>query len=753
MPGAFWMFLSFLQAPAPVVPANSKPLKIDASVVKEIYQTRNFSHGRPNGFQWSPDGSRLYFLRTPPDGQGAALFAMNVKATGADQPVELVSGASLLKGEEEKLSAEEKARRERMRVMAKGLASFQLSPDGAKIIVPYSGKLFLVDATTGNATPVALTATPVIDPKFSPDSKSIAFVRDHNLFVFDLASAKEKAMTKGGTADKPFGEAEFVAQEEMARFTGYWWSPDSSRLLCQETDQSMVENWTLSDPASPGGAPQTWRYPRPGKANAVVGLRLIDLAHPDRPIPVTWDKKTYPYLGSARWEKNAQAPVLTVQSRDQKRLGLLRVDPVQGQTSIFFEATDTAWVSLHQEIPRFLPDGSFLWMMEKDPGNLLEVRNAQGNVVRTLVGPELGLRNLIWVGKTEAIVTAETDPARLALYRVKLDGSSPPERIEPKPGRQSGVFSSDGTRVVLGGEDLKSYWPFEIREGGKSLGVVPSVSRALPYQPNVERARVGVNGLETLIVRPKNFVKVMRYPVLVCVYGGPTHQQVLDSVGNRMLEQWYADQGFIVVNIDNRGTPGRGRAWEKTAYGQFTKIPLEDQVAGIQALCAKYPEMDPERIGIYGWSFGGTMSALAALQAPEVFRAAVAGAPVTDWLDYDTHYTERYLGVPDPSQSSHPVNDVYARNGLLDQVGKSISPLLLVHGTVDDNVFFRHTLRLSDKIQRAGLEANVLPLAGFTHMVSDPTVRASLQVRMLKFFKEHLGAPKANLPKDTGSGR
>jgi dipeptidyl-peptidase-4 len=275
------------------------------------------------------------------------------------------------------------------------------------------------------------------------------------------------------------------------------------------------------------------------------------------------------------------------------------------------------------------------------------------------------------------------------------------------------------------------------------------VAETPPFRPRVELINLGHPPVDALrfkaegggyycaVVRPRNYDPSKKYPVIVDVYGGPRHLHVPAAMRNWLLPQWLADQGFIVVAIDGRGTPFRGHEWEKSIYKQFGSVPLDDQVAGLQALGKKFPELDLTHVGIVGWSFGGYLSALAVMKRPDVFHAAVAGAPVCDWLDYDTHYTERYLGLPQENPGA------YKEASLLTYADRLSRPLLIVHGTADDNVFFRHTLKLTDALFRAGKEFEVLPLPGLTHMVPDPVVTERLWTRIARHFQKHLGAPTA----------
>ena len=272
---------------------------------------------------------------------------------------------------------------------------------------------------------------------------------------------------------------------------------------------------------------------------------------------------------------------------------------------------------------------------------------------------------------------------------------------------------------------------FVRRIDGTTIGELPSIAEEPPYYPRIEFTIANDNPVfHAAIVRPRDFAPNKKYPVIVDVYGGPGHTKIMQAARGYLMDQWLADQGFIVVSMDGRGTPGRGRDWERAIYLKLGEIPLADQVTGLRALGLVYPELDLDRVGITGWSFGGYMSALAVLRQPGVFKAAVAGAPVTDWLDYDTHYTERYLGLPG--------QETYAASSLLESAPRLERPLLLIHGTADDNVYLRHSLKLIDQLERAGRSFEFLPLRGSTHMVLDPVLLQQVEKRTAKFFREHL---------------
>jgi dipeptidyl-peptidase-4 len=329
-------------------------------------------------------------------------------------------------------------------------------------------------------------------------------------------------------------------------------------------------------------------------------------------------------------------------------------------------------------------------------------------------------------------------PVRSTLFRLTLD-SDKLTRLDKELGVQSAVFAKNHSLYVETLTSTAAMPKTTVHKAtGELVGELPSVALEPPFALNTKTVEVGDEpGFYAYIVRPHDFDKAKRYPVILHVYGGPTHLMVQDAMGGRLLDQWLADQGFLVAALDNRGTPGRGRDWEKAVSKRLGSVPLEDQVAGLRALGKRFPEMDLDRVGVYGWSFGGYLSALAVLKAPDVFKAAVAGAPVVDWLDYDTHYTERYLGLPDADA------EAYKEASLLTYAADLKRPLLLVHGTADDNVYFRHTLKLTNALFRAGKDFDLLPLAGMTHMTPDPVVTQRLYERIAAHFQKHLDRPEA----------
>lgn len=735
------------RAATPAIPMHDTPSIVDARFLEQYAVTYRFNQGHPGHVVVTPDAHSVLFLRSGPRSFVNDLYVLDVPS--GEERV-LLTAEQVLGGGEEALSEEERARRERMRLAARGIASFDLSPDGASILVPLSGRLFLVDrARAGEAGSVREVGSEEgypIDPRFSPDGTKIAVVRDGSLHVIDVATGTERLVAARRGADVTRGVAEFVAQEEMGRFEGYWWSPDSSALLVAEVDESGVEAMHILDPMQPEANPGARPYPRPGRPNAVVRVSLVRLGAPaSEERWLEWDREAFPYLATVRWP--ATGPVLLVQDRLQRDARLLAFDPNTLASRELLREHDDAWLNLDQGAPRFSRDGSrFLWTSEREGEPRLELRSSDGALIRALTPMNFGFAGLLAVDEANdrVFVRASEDPTEAHVFEVPLSGATP-RRLTTDGAVHDAVFAPDASFFVHITRTPDAPRTARVESlSGETLATLRSVAEDAPFTPNVRFEEVGARAFRAAIVRPRDLDPERRYPVLLYVYGGPHHRQVMVDRDRWLLPQYFADHGFIVVSFDGRGTPGRGRAWERAIQGDFIQIPLGDQVAALQAAGEAHPEMDLSRVGVYGWSFGGYFSAMAVLQRPDVFSAGVAGAPVSEWRDYDTHYTERYLGLPEAESEDGP----YHRSSVLTYAAieppeGSTRPLLIVHGTADDNVYFSHAIKLSDAMFRAGRPFDFLPLAGFTHMVPEPNVSRRLQTRIIGFFTQRLGAPAA----------
>jgi dipeptidyl-peptidase 4 len=727
----FFLWFAAFTVLSPRLPA-AEPESADLRFFRELVETRNFSLGEPVSPKLTPDGKAVIFLRGGPRDPVLRLYEFTI----ADSQLrEILTPEKLLQGGEEKLTAEERSRRERSRQSLKGFTSFELSKDGRKILVALSSKLYVIGRADGSVT--QLPGQNWIDPHFSPDGRSVAAVTAGEVHVIDLENKVDNAVTSGATETIQHGTAEFVAQEEMDRHEGFWWSPDSQFIAYQETDNSGVETRFIADPLHPEAPPAKNFYPRAGTNNAKVRLGIVSVSGGETRW-VEWDREKYPYLTRVVW-KEAQAPLcILVQNRTQQEEILLAVDPKTGTTKELLRETDAAWLNLDRlPMPTWLKDGTqFFWKTERNGAWQVELHSADGALARAITPVDFQLDDLVDANESDRtiVVSGGPDPRESHLFRFSLEAKAAPVQLTRGSGRHDAVFGDDKESFLhrFNLMDGHAGWEVVRSTDASRVAALPSVAERPSSLPKVELLRTdGMPPMDAAIVRPRNFKKGERYPVILDVYAGPHHKQVLAQPDRYMIDQWMADRGYVVVGLDGRGTPGRGRDWERAIRGNLIKVALEDQIAGIQALAKREPAMDLKRVGAVGWSFGGYFSAMAVMQKPEVFRCAVVGAPVVSWENYDTFYTERYLGLPSENA------EAYRASNVLTYAKDLRRPLLLIHGLTDDNVYFQHSVQLSQALFEAGKTFNFLPLLG-THMVSEPLLRLRRQTRIMEFFDANL---------------
>jgi dipeptidyl-peptidase-4 len=701
-------------------------------------RTGRFRFGAPRSARClGPDGVRVAFLRSSgPEDPVHALWIGAIVADGAWNERLLADPRTL--GDAE-IPAAERARRERLRESAQGITDYTVDAAGAQVAFALDGAVWTV-ATAGGEPRRLETAQPVIDPRISPDGRLVAYSTGPELRVaavdgsFDCAlspaeTGGEDAGPEDAATEITWGLADFIAGEEMHRFHGLWWSPDSRTVLAQRTDPTPVPMWHISDPAHPERAPRCVRYPRALTANAEVRLFALPVAAGSPRVEIVWDREDFEYLAAVHWTAGGD-PVIQVQSRDQQHDQVRSADPATGATALLTEHADPCWLELVGGVPASSPDGALITVETEDD----TYRLARDGACFSPTGWQV--RGVLDVGDQDILATASADPERIDVVRFGYDGTV--EVLTPEPG----VFTADrrGAGLVVTGSTMDVPNRTVVRVGGRER-TIPSRAAA-PAAPRVEFREIGPDRLRAALVRPRDSGRLdddgttatgrapASLPVLIAPYGGPGAQQVLRSQRLFWEAQWWADQGFLVLVVDGHGAPGRGPAWDRTIRGDFSRT-LDDQVTAVKALPELAPEADPGRVAIHGWSFGGYLSALAVLRRPDVFRAAVAGAPPTDWTLYDTHYTERYLGL-DP--------EAYRRSSLIADAPRLRRPLLLVHGLADDNVAVAHTLRLSAALLRAGRPHAVLPLTGITHMTSDPDTAEHLLTAQLDFLTRAIAA-------------
>ena len=739
------------------------------SFPRQQARTRRFTLGVPRAFRISPDGGRIAFLRSR--GGSDPLTCLWVLDLGSGKE-RLVADPASIGADEQDLPPEEKARRERAREQAGGIVSYAADSALRTAVFGLSGRVFAVDLT-GSEPPAPrelAVRTPALDPRPDPDGRRVAYVSGGALRIASLDG--DAALEGGGDCvlagpgDTPgvtFGLAEFIAAEEMGRSRGFWWAPDGEALLVARVDETPVMHWHIADPANPERPPAEVAYPAAGTPNADVSLILACLD--GRRIPVEWDRAAFPYLVTVCWENGGAGPgsgaragaanagpLIVVQSRDQRRMRILTVEAATGATSVLREDTDPHWLDIVPGVPAWTSDGRIVWTADADGARrLIAAAPAElaGHTAEPVTPASLQVREILGVdGETVLFTGSEQDPADIGVWAYGPSGLRrlSPGGEPPRPGVHGAVRS--GGTTVLASRDLDSdgVTVTVLRDPADPAGTPAMVASidSLAERPHLpvlrtDIFRAGPRQIVTALLLPSWYEPGSgRLPVLLDPYGGPHAQRVLAARGAYLTSQWFAEQGFAVLIADGRGTPGRGPAWERAVAGDLAGPVLDDQVDALLAAAERSGDLDLSRVAIRGWSFGGYLAALAVLRRPDVFHAAIAGAPVTDQRLYDTHYTERYLGHPSSSK------DPYDACSLIREPGRPapIRPLMLIHGLADDNVVVAHTLRLSSALLAADYPHTVLPLSGVTHMTPQEVVAENLLLLQLDFLRRAL-APAA----------
>ncbi|MFB6621049.1 prolyl oligopeptidase family serine peptidase [Streptomyces sp. NPDC056374] len=706
-------------------------------------RTQRFTLGVPRAFSVSPDGERVVFVRAASGvDRTHRLWVLDLPRDGA--PVERVAADPevLLSGGQEELSPQERARRERSREGSAGVVAYAVDAAVELAAFALSGRLFAAELRAGTARELPVPG-PVIDPRPSPDGRLVAYVAEGALRVVGADGSDDRELAVPEEAHVTYGLAEFIASEEMTRDRGFWWSPGSDRLLVARADDRAVRRWWIADPAHPDREPQPVAYPAAGTANADVRLFVMDLA--GARTEVVWDRERYPYLARVHWSA-AGAPLLLVQARDQREQLFLAVDPESGETRTVRAERDPVWLELLPGVPAWAPsvpgpegarDGRLVRLTDETGARALAVGD------EVLTDAALHVRAVLDIGEDDVLVSASAgaeaalpETGEVHVYRVTGEGV---ERLSEGVGVHGAVRSGAVTVLVSARPETPGSVARVLR-GGEQVAVVASYAQDPVLRPRVRLTEAGVRRIPCAVLLPSGYAEGDGpLPVLMDPYGGPHGPRVLAAHNTYLTSQWFADQGFAVVVADGRGTPGRSPVWEKSIARDFGPT-LDDQVDALQGLAGRFP-LDLDRVAIRGWSFGGYLAARAVLRRPDVFHAAVVGAPVTDWRLYDTHYTERYLGTPQDDP------EVYAAQSLLTDDGLSapevpVRPMMIVHGLADDNVVVAHALRLSSALLAAGRPHEVLPLSGVTHMTPQEQVAENLLLLQVDFLKRSLGGTR-----------
>jgi dipeptidyl-peptidase-4 len=697
------------------------------SFPKRHARTQRFTLGAPRSFTVAPDGSRVVFLRSASGTDRANALLVLDTADGAERVA--ADPRALLGGADERLPPEERARRERSREGGAGIVGY--ATDAAVELASFalSGRLFTAELRVGTARELPV-AGPVIDPRPSPDGRHVAYVARGALRVVGAEGEDDRALAEPEAEGVSYGLAEFIAAEEMGRDRGFWWAPESDRLLVARVDDTPVKRWWIADPAHPERDPHHVAYPAAGTANAEVRLFVVGLD--GTRVEVGWDRERYPYLARVHWSA-AGAPLLLVQARDQRGQVFLAVDPESGGTRMVHADEDPIWLELFAGVPCWSPSGQLVRIADEGGARVLAVGE------RPLTGAQLHVRAVLDVGAHDVLVSAsageeaaEPEIGEVHVYRVSELGM---ERVSREPGVHSAVRAGDVTVLVSATPDRPGSRARVLRDGQPET-TIASYAEDPGMSPRVRLTMGGARRVPCAVLMPTDYHGDTPLPVLMDPYGGPHGQRVVAAHNAHLTSQWFADQGFAVIVADGRGTPGRSPAWEKAVKDDIAAIVVQDQVDALHALAADFP-LDLGRVAIRGWSFGGYLAALAALRRPDVFHAAVVGAPVTDLRLYDTHYQERYVGHPDERPEVYRRNSVIDDEGLVD-AAEPHRPMMIIHGLADDNVVVAHSLRLSSALLAAGRPHEVLPLSGVTHMTPQETVAENLLRLQVDFLKRSL---------------
>jgi dipeptidyl-peptidase-4 len=694
-------------------------------------RTQRFTLGAPRSFTVAPDASRVVFLRSRSGtDRASALWVLDLtdgtERVAADPRV-------LLGGAEEHLPPEERARRERSREGGAGVVAYATDATVELASFAVSGRLFTAELRAGTATELRV-AGPVIDPRPSPDGRHVAYVARGALRVVGAEGEGDRALAEPeparGAGSVTYGLTEFVAAEEMGRSRGFWWAPESDRLLVARVDDTPVRRWWIADPAHPEREPQRVAYPAAGTDNADVRLFVIGLDGVR--TEVVWDRARYPYLARVHWSA-AGPPLLLVQARDQRSQVYLAVDPDTGATRMVHADEDPTWLDLFPGVPCWSPSGQLVRIADEGGARVLAVGE------RPLTGAQLHVRAVLDVSDDDVLVAAsagaEAADAEIGEVHVHRVNELGVERVSQEPGVHTAVRAGDVTVLVSARLDRPGTQVQVLRDG-KRVAVVPSYAEDPGLSPRVTLLEGGARRIPCALLMPTDYHGDTPLPVLMDPYGGPHAQRVVAAHNPHLTSQWFADQGFAVLVADGRGTPGRSPAWEKAIRDDFTRT-LDDQIEALRDLARRHP-LDLSRVAIRGWSYGGYLAALAVLRRPDVFHAGIAGAPVTDWRLYDTHYTERYLGDPAAAPEAYTRSSLVADDGLVSPA-EPHRPLMVIHGLADDNVVVAHSLRLSSALLAAGRPHEVLPLSGVTHMTPQEQVAENLLLLQVDFLKRALG--------------
>ncbi len=710
--------------------------------IEALYQADSLSGPSLRRATFSPDGRLVTLLRgSETEASKLDLWAYDVESGEANVLVR----ADDVTGADTELSEEEKNRRERQRIYDTGIIDYAWDRQGKQLLFPIGGDVYLYTLADQQAKNVTETDAFETDAKISPRGQFLSYVRDDELIVYDIGSDRERQVTNGADGSIRNAVAEFVAQEELDRDTGYWWSPDEEYIAHTQIDESPVAIAERLDFSADGTKTIRQRYPFAGTDN--VRIRLgITTPRGGRTIWAELGSDANIYLADAVWARNGSTLYVLRLSRDQQTLDVLAVNPETGQSRIILTETSETWVNLRGGL-RPLPDGHFLWESERSGFNHLYLYAADGRLIRQLTEGDWPVSQVECVNiATNTIYFAGWRTSALEQHVFKLNTETGEiNQLTETPGWHSAGFDGKCARFLhrYSSDVQPPQVSLETVEDGFSFWLVENqLDDTHPYTPYKDSHLAWTYGtltaedgqeLDYRVLWPEGHTPdtASPAPAIQLVYGGPHVQQVANR-WRSLYPQYLADQGYVVFQLDNRGAWNRGKAFEDVIYQQMGQPEVTDQALGTKWL-ASQPGVDGDRIGVQGWSYGGYMTLMMLGQQPDLYAAGVAGAPVTDWRTYDTAYTERYMGDPREGSAAYDAASVltYAR-GIKDDA------LLLIHGMADDNVIFQNSIDLMAALQTAGTDFELMTYPGEKHGFRQRKNRIHYTTKAVEFFNTRL---------------
>jgi dipeptidyl-peptidase 4 len=722
---------------------------------ERVFSSPGLAGPSPRGVAISPDGAWVTWLAPSPADQHR--LDLRIAPVAGGEGRRLVA-ADAVEGADATLSEEEKSRRERLRIAQNsGVTAYEWDEQSARLLIPAAAGLFVADVRTGAIQALDIGEGEAFDARISPRGGYIAFVRAQNLHLLELSSGIIRPLTTIGGGSVSCGMAEFVAQEEMGRYTGYWLSPDEQSVAYAQVDENPVELINRLEVGPSGAVVMPQRYPRAGGQNVRIRLFVRPLAVDAVAVEINLGSETDIYLARVAWSPDSTALFVQRQSRDQAAVDLMRANPATGESVVILSERQKPWINLTDDF-RPLADGTFIWGSARSGAHQIYLHGKDGALIRAITaGPSPhaggagggGLRAPGLVGVDEVqglayVMAGVPSPIERHLFVVSYRDPGPPRRLTggsgwwtavmPRSARAFvGYYSDPATPPQAALYDVEGRRLRWIEENAPGPGhpFHPYAARYPEPEFGVLAAADGQD-LHYVLLRPAGFNPSRRYPAIIDVYGGPGVQTVTRS-WRRASEKLLLEAGYVVFALDNRGSSGRDVAFETAIDRRLGSVEVDDQIAGLNLL-RSLPFVDPARVGVMGWSYGGYMTLRLMTDPRARFRCGAAGAAPTDWREYDTHYTERYMGRPQDDPAAYDAAAVIPRLDRLE------GRLLLLHGMADDNVLASNAYAVMAALQALGQPFDLMLYPGQRHGVAGEMRQLQLWRTYLEFFARELAA-------------